>query len=92
MKTKKTLRAVICNIIAWIFSAICLIPLLLILVNSLKDKKSAAAMNLKPPSLPIPWENFIKVIENFLKLLYKCFSFFIIYLVIEFRKITTNAT
>ena len=35
MKTKKTLRAIICNIIAWIFSAICLIPLLLILFNSL---------------------------------------------------------
>ena len=64
MKTKKNIIAVICNIIAWLFSAICFIPLLLIVFNSLKDKKSAASMNLKPPTLPIPWENFIKVIEK----------------------------
>ena len=64
MKTKRTVSAVICNIIAWLFSAICFIPLLLIVFNSLKDKKSAASMNLTPPSFPIPWENFSKVIEK----------------------------
>ncbi|MCR5474051.1 MAG: carbohydrate ABC transporter permease [Lachnospiraceae bacterium] len=64
MKAKKTVRAIICNIIAWLFSAICLIPLLLILFNSLKDKKAAASMDLKLPALPIPWENFITVIEK----------------------------
>ncbi len=64
MKSKKIIQALISNLIAWIFSAICLIPLLLILFNSLKDKKSAASMNLRLPSLPIQWENFIKVIEK----------------------------
>ena len=64
MKAKKTVRAIICNIIAWLFSAICLIPLLLILFNSLKDKKAAASMDLKLPTLPIPWKNFITVIEK----------------------------
>lgn len=64
MKSKKIALSVLRNFIAWIFSAICLIPLLLIIFNSLKDKKSAAAMNLKLPALPIQWENFIKVIEK----------------------------
>ena len=64
MKTKKTLQAVICNIIAWLFSAICLIPLLLILFNALKDKKAAASMNLTLPAFPIPWDNFMTVIEK----------------------------
>ena len=64
MKKKKILQSVIRNAIAWIFSIICVIPLLLILVNALKDKKSAAAMNLVPPSLPIQWDNFMTVIEK----------------------------
>lgn len=64
MNTKKFIRALFSNIIAWVFSAICLIPVLLILFNSLKDKKSAAAMNLKLPTLPIAWDNFAIVIEK----------------------------
>ena len=52
------------NLIAWLFSIPCLIPLLLILVNSLKTKQDAALMDLKLPSLPIPWENFSIVIEK----------------------------
>ena len=64
MKIQKTIQAVLRNLIAWLFSAICLIPVLLILVNSLKDKKSAATMDLKLPSLPIQWGNFITVIEK----------------------------
>ena len=64
MKIQKTIQTVLRNLIAWLFSAICLIPVLLILVNSLKDKKSAATMDLKLPSLPIQWENFITVIEK----------------------------
>lgn len=64
MKAKKTIRAIICNIIAWLFSIICLIPLLLIIVNSLKDKKAAAAMNLGLPEWPIKWDNFLVVIEK----------------------------
>lgn len=64
MKAKKTIRAIICNIIAWLFLIICLIPLLLIIFNALKDKKSSAAMNLSLPALPIQWENFLVVIEK----------------------------
>ena len=64
MKVKKTILAIVRNLIAWIFSAICLIPLLLILFNSLKDKKAASKMNLHLPDLPIQWSNFIKVIEK----------------------------
>lgn len=64
MKTKRLIRAFFSNIIAWMFSAICLIPLLLIVFNSLKDKKAAAAMSLELPSLPIAWDNFLIVIEK----------------------------
>ncbi len=64
MKIKKTLRTVITNIIAWLFSIICLIPLLLIIINSLKDKKAAAEMNLHLPAWPIQWDNFAVVIEK----------------------------
>ena len=64
MKTKKILLAIVRNFIAWIFSAICLIPLLLILFNSLKDKKAASRMDLHLPELPIRWSNFITVIEK----------------------------
>lgn len=64
MKTKKILLAIVRNFIAWIFSAICLIPLLLILFNSLKDKKAASRMDLHLPELPIRWSNFVTVIEK----------------------------
>ena len=64
MNNKKAIQSVLRNIIAWLFSAICLIPVLLIVVNSLKDKKNAASMDLKLPSLPIQWENFLTVIEK----------------------------
>ena len=64
MKAKRTVTAIICNIIAWLFSAICVVPLLLIIFNSLKDKKASAAMNLSFPALPIQWENFLVVIEK----------------------------
>ena len=64
MKAKKRIRTIICNLIAWIFSAICLIPLLLIIFNALKDKKAAASMDLSLPALPIKWDNFITVIEK----------------------------
>ena len=64
MKIRKSIQAIICNLIAWIFSAICLIPLLLIVFNSLKDKKAAASMSLALPEWPIHWENFATVIEK----------------------------
>lgn len=64
MKIKKTVSAFFSNIIAWIFSLICLIPLLLIINNSLKDKKAAAAMNMKLPEMPPAFDNFLVVIEK----------------------------
>lgn len=64
MKTKKVLIALGTNFIAWIFSFICLVPLLLIIINSFKDKKAAAAMNMKLPTLPLQFQNFIVVIEK----------------------------
>lgn len=64
MKAKRLLRAIFANVVAWMFSIICLIPLLLIVFNSFKDKNSAADMNLKLPTLPIAWENFLVVIEK----------------------------
>ena len=64
MRYKKRLRALAANAVAWIISAICLIPLLLIIFNSLKDKQAAAAMDLRLPSIPFVWENFATVIEK----------------------------
>ena len=61
---KKILNSILRNIIAWLFSIPCLIPLLLIIINSLKTKQAAAAMDLTPPAFPIPWENFSVVIEK----------------------------
>ncbi len=58
--TERLLR----NLIAVMFSIPCLIPLLLIVFNSLKTKQAAAAMDLSLPALPIPWENFSVVIEK----------------------------
>ena len=61
---KKIAGSIFRNVVAWIFSIPCLIPPLLILVNSLKTKQAAAAMDLKLPSFPIPWDNFSVVIEK----------------------------
>ncbi len=60
----RTVRSIIRNTVAWIFSIICLIPLLLIIVNSIKDKNSAATMSLAPPAFPPHFENFATVIEK----------------------------
>ena len=64
MKVKRTVVTIITNAIAWIISLICLIPLLLIVFNSFKDKLSAAKMDLKLPALPLQFENFSVVIEK----------------------------
>lgn len=61
---KKTVGKICVNVLAWLLSLICMIPLLLILFNSLKDKNAASDMNLSLPTLPIPWENFATVIEK----------------------------
>ena len=63
MKNKRLVQSILRNIVAWVFSAICLIPLLLIAFNAFKDKKAAASMNLAPP-FPLRLENFLTVIEK----------------------------
>ena len=63
MKNKQITQSIIRNIIAWLFSLICLIPLLLITFNAFKDKKSAASMNLMLPH-PIKLENFVTVVQK----------------------------
>ena len=64
MKVKRTVVTIITNAIAWIISLICLIPLLLIVFNSFKDKLSAAKMDLGLPAFPLQFENFSVVIEK----------------------------
>lgn len=64
MKTKRMAISIFVNAVAWLLSLICLIPLLLILFNSLKDKNAASDMSLSLPTLPIPWENFSVVISK----------------------------
>lgn len=64
MKAKRTVVTIITNAIAWIISLICLIPLLLIVFNSFKDKLSAAKMDLKLPAFPLQFENFSVVIAK----------------------------
>lgn len=61
---QKTIKAIISNLVAWIISIISLAPLLLILFNSLKDSLQASYMNLKLPSFPFKWDNFLTVIEK----------------------------
>lgn len=63
MKAKKKIYALITNAIAWIISIICLVPLLLILFNSMKDSLAASEMNLRLPR-GIEWSNFVEVIEK----------------------------
>lgn len=64
MKKKKLLVYICCNLVAWIISLICLVPLILIIFNSLKDSLAASDMTLAFPTFPIPWENFAVVIEK----------------------------
>ncbi len=61
---KKKAGVICINLIAWLLSLICMIPLLLILFNSFKDKKAASDMSLSLPTWPIPWDNFGTVIEK----------------------------
>ena len=63
MRMKGKLSAILTNVIAWAISAVCMIPLLLILFNSLKNSNAASDMNLKLPG-SIEWSNFLNVIEK----------------------------
>ena len=60
---RKHLSVLGVNVLAWVLSAILLAPLLLILINSFKTGKEAAAMNLALPAVP-QWSNYMLVIEK----------------------------
>ena len=60
----KTRGKILANTFAWLISIVSLIPLLLIVVNALKDSNSASYMNLSLPKGGIQWQNFILVIEK----------------------------
>ncbi|NLW11362.1 MAG: carbohydrate ABC transporter permease [Clostridiaceae bacterium] len=64
MKTKNLVLRLFSNLVAWVITLICLVPLVLIIFNSLKDSLSASDMSLALPTLPIPWDNFSIVIEK----------------------------
>lgn len=63
MRRKKTLKILVLNLVAVMVSAVMLVPLLLVLINSFKSKREAASLNFK---LPTEWhlENFQTVIEE----------------------------
>ncbi len=61
---RKIVNAIVRNLLAWIISLISIVPLLLILFNSLKTSLKASDMNLSLPSLPLQWGNFKEVIEQ----------------------------
>ncbi len=63
MKWQSTVLNVIKNVAAWIVSIIMLIPLLLIVINSLKDKTQANSMGMDLPN-KIHFENYLTVIEQ----------------------------
>lgn len=62
-KTKKLVLTILKNILAWAFSLLMLIPLVLIIVNAFKSDTEALTMTL---SLPKTWDfsNFAVVIEK----------------------------
>lgn len=55
---------ILSNMVAWVVTMICLVPLLLILFNSFKDRVAAQSMSLTLPEFPFCWENFTTVIER----------------------------
>jgi raffinose/stachyose/melibiose transport system permease protein len=63
MKNKKLLTSIVKNLVVWLTSAIMIIPLLLILINSLKDKYQSASMSINLPKV-YHFENYQTVIEQ----------------------------
>jgi raffinose/stachyose/melibiose transport system permease protein len=63
MKSRKFLIGVLKNLVAWLTSAIMIIPLLLILINSLKDKYASASMSIHLPKA-YHFENYLIVIKD----------------------------
>jgi raffinose/stachyose/melibiose transport system permease protein len=63
MSGKHTVSVVIKNIIAWMVSIVMMVPLLLIFINSLKDKAQASSMGMDLPKT-LHFENYLIVIER----------------------------
>jgi raffinose/stachyose/melibiose transport system permease protein len=63
METKKTLLGVIKNMVMIMVSLIILIPLLLLIINSLKDQYQSAVMGIDLPKA-YHFENYIEVIKQ----------------------------
>jgi len=64
MQKSKIIKKMIGNLVAWIISAILLIPLLLVLFNSLKTKQASVGMPFSFPEFPLQFENYLVVIEK----------------------------
>lgn len=62
MKTR-TVATLILEVLTWILSLVIVIPLFLVLVNSLKDRAGASLMSLSLPKV-LHFENYRKVIEE----------------------------
>ena len=63
MKGKVTIFTVLKNLITWVISLVMLVPLLLIVDNSLKDKTQASSMGMDLPKA-LHFENFLTVINQ----------------------------
>ena len=63
MKGKSILLKIIKNLIAWLISLVMLVPLILILLNSLKDKTQANSMGMDLPK-KLHFENYLTVINQ----------------------------
>jgi len=64
MNSKKQLRSIGVNFIAWIISLIMLIPIVLIVLNSVKTSQAASDMSLALPLDGLHFENYALVIQK----------------------------
>lgn len=62
MKTRKMIRSILLNIIAWVVSLIVIIPFAVILINSFKSPSEALVLTLALPEKFI-FDNYLTVIE-----------------------------
>ncbi len=64
MRFKKGFGIVSVNLLAWILSFLMLVPLVLILLNSVKTSQAASDMSLALPEGSLRFDNFVTVIEK----------------------------
>ena len=64
MKMKKRLRSLGVNLVAWVLSLILLVPMIMILLNSVKTSLAASDMSLALPLDGLHFENYRLVIEK----------------------------